>query len=1096
MNNYVVYHLHSDMSNGVTNIDSVTKCTDYIQRAEELGMSAMAFSEHGSVFGWYEKKKEMEKCNIKYIHAEEFYVTEKLFEYPDESELAESLLGANEKEAQEILYNFLESGKKKIRDNYHCVLIAKNWDGVKEINKLCSKSFNRTDGHFYYVPRITFDELRGTSNNIIITTACLGGILSKGNYDIQNNFLSFLKQNKERCYLEIQHHNVLEQKEYNEKLYRISQEYQIPLIAGTDTHSLNKFHEEGRTILQKAKGVLFAEENNWDLKFKTYDELCDAYKIQNTLPKNVYLEAIENTNVMASKVEFFNMDKSTKYPHIYNNPVEMFEKKIQEGLNNNKYIQTTHEKRLIEERINEELPVYEKVGAIDFMLLETYIREWEKQNDIQRGYGRGSVSGSLIAYLLNITEMDSLKFDLNFFRFLNPDRVTNSDIDCDYSEEDRDKLKYFLLHDKLNLDNIKTSEIITFNTVAMKGTIKEICRAIGINIKEAQEISNAVEVSENGNWTIDDSWRRKYPNVFKYVDIISGTIVSIGSHPSGVLISDMDIESEIGLCTKSGSEYPISMLDMHPLDELMYVKLDLLGLDNIGIINKTCKLLGIERLNPDNTNLNDENVWKSIREDTTAIFQWESNSAKQYLKNFMSDETINKVRILNPNFSYIKWFSFGNGLLRPACASYRDEVAKGNFYDNGLKELNDFLAPEMGHVCMQETIMKFLVKFCGYSQAESDNVRRAIAKKQGTVTLLPEIEKRFIDYTSVKYNITKEKCTEIIKPFIQIILDASSYGFSWNHSDAYSCIGYICGYLRYYYPLEFLTAAFNTFADKKDKLINLTEYANKIKIKIQPIKFRHSIFKCSYDKSTNSIFKGLNSVKYISENIVNGLTKLGKMQCNNFIDFLVNNSQLEIKEERCNKRHIEVLIKLNYFSEFGKSKYLLKIYEIFDSYYGKKSINKEKCLVPHEIMSQYSQETEKMYKIQDSVLLVNNLISMIPNEDISLREKVDSSIEYLNCIQPSLIESDRKKLYIESIKELKTKEDKRKFGYSIETTSLGSGKRGRLTIFSKIYNQYGKIGEGDIIKVETLHSERGYFILDKYNIISKYTESTREENKI
>ena len=142
--------------------------------------------------------------------------------------------------------------------------------------------------------------------------------------------------------------------------------------------------------------------------------------------------------------------------------------------------------------------------------------------------------------------------------------------------------------------------------------------------------------------------------------------------------------------------------------------------------------------------------------------------------------------------------------------------------------MNEFLAPEAGRVCMQETIMMFLVKFCGYTQAESDNVRRAIAKKKGTEQLLPEIEKRFIEYSSTHYNITKEKCQEVIKPFLQIILDASSYGFSWNHSDAYSAIGYISGYLRYYYPLEFLTAAFNIFTDKEDKITAITDYAKKI----------------------------------------------------------------------------------------------------------------------------------------------------------------------------------------------------------------------------------------------------------------------------
>lgn len=357
-----------------------------------------------------------------------------------------------------------------------------------------------------------------------------------------------------------------------------------------------------------------------------------------------------------------------------------------------------------------------------------------------------------------------------------------------------------------------------------------MCRAL---YKDRQDI-NYIQVSNHickEVETHEEAVRKKYPEVFRYVDIVNGTIVSIGTHPSGVLISDLPIEQTVGLCSVSTSEYPVSMINMKELDDLMYVKLDILGLDNIGVINETCKTLGIERLTPDNTDMEDMSVWKSIRDDTTLIFQWESDSAQHYLRQFMSDSTLETARSKIPNFSMLKWMSFGNGLLRPACASFRDSVAKGEFYDNGFDALNEFLSPEAGRIAMQETIMQFLVKFCGYSAAESDNVRRAIAKKKGTETLLPEIEERFVAYCSEQYDMTSEQCEKIIKPFLQIILDASAYGFSWNHSDAYSSIGYICGYLRYYYPLEFLTAALNIFGDNMDKTAAITNYATSVGIR-------------------------------------------------------------------------------------------------------------------------------------------------------------------------------------------------------------------------------------------------------------------------
>ena len=993
MENYTVLHLHSDMSNGVTNIDSCTKYIDYIIRAEELGMKAMAFSEHGSVFAWDLKKEDMEKHGLKYIHAEEFYVTETVDE--------------------------------KIRDNWHCLLIAKNWDGVREINKLASISFSRNDGHYYYAPRITFDDLLHTSDNIIISTACLGGILNRASKDIQERFIKFLSENKHRCFLEIQHHNVAEQIAYNRKLYSISKKYGIRLVAGTDTHSLNEQHAEGRKILQRSKNIFFEDEEGWDLTFKSYDELCEAYKKQCSLPEGVYLEAIENTNVIADMVEPFEIDRHTKYPHIYDNPVETFKKKINEGYKNNKYLKERYPRNVVSSRLKEELAVYEKVGAIDFMLLETYIREWEAKNGIESGYGRGSVSGSLIAYALGITQMDSLKFNLNFFRFMNPSRVTNADIDSDYCSSDREKIKYFLLHDKLNLPNIKTSEIITFNTIAMKGAIKDVCRALNISLDEAQTISDAVTMDENHKWTIDNKWREKYPEVFKYVDIVSGTIVSIGSHPSGVLVSDRDIESDIGLCSISTSDYPVSMLDMHGLDGQMYVKLDILGLDNIGVINETCRMLGIDRLTPDNVDLNDEKVWKSIRDDTTLIFQWESDSAQAYLKKFMSDETIAKAKEKDQNFSYIKWFSFGNGLIRPSCASFRDDVACGKFYDNGFKELNEFLAPEAGRVAMQETIMMWLQKFCGYSPAESDNVRRAIAKKKGTATLLPEIEQRFIDYSSTHYDITVEKCKEVIKPFLQIILDASAYGFSWNHSDSYSCTGYISGYLRYYYPLQFLTAAFNIFFDKEDKIVNITKYANKIGIPIKDIKFRHSKADYNCDVSENVIYKGIRSIKYMNEDVANKLYDMREQNFDSFVDV--------IKVFPGNSRQLDILIKLNYFSEFGKIGTLLRIVDLYNLYGGKKLLKKDKCKLPSELLSKYCTETDKQWRVQDQDGFIKELCGMIPkNCFVPLQSIFNWQQEYLGYISYK----DESKKNVGYVLDVNTKYSPKITMYAIDTGSM------------------------------------------------------------
>lgn len=426
--NYIVYHLHSKLSNGITNIDSVTDYKDYIKRAKECGMKSLGFAEHGCVLEWVHKKQEIEKNGMKYIHASEFYVTEEMYEYPDVSEMRKATLGLAGEElenSQKEIEEYLEKNKSLVKDNYHCVLIARNYNGVKELNRLSSKSF-RKDGHRYYRPRITLDELISTSENIIVTTACIGGILASGKKTAQEKFLKFLCDNKHRCFLEIQHHCDDFQIQYNRYLARISYKYGIPLIAGTDTHALNEKHMMGRAILQKSKEVSFDSESSWNMKWLTYDELVSEYEKQCSVASDVYLQAIENTNVMADMIEEFELDYSKKYPKLYDDSDKVFKNKIVEGIRR-RGINKLPNYNEYKERINYELDTYNHNGAVDFMLLEEDYKTALTKQGVDFGWSRGSVSGSEIAYLLGITEIDSVKHGLNFERFMNKERVSLAD---------------------------------------------------------------------------------------------------------------------------------------------------------------------------------------------------------------------------------------------------------------------------------------------------------------------------------------------------------------------------------------------------------------------------------------------------------------------------------------------------------------------------------------------------------------------------------------------------------------------------------------------------------------------------------------------
>lgn len=1000
MGNYVIYHLHSMYSNGVTNIDSITGYQQYVDFAKENGMKAMAFSEHGSVFSWLKKKEAIEKAGMKYIHAEEFYITEKLYEdeYPDvPDEFYEASLGEDSLEVQKELDESIAVNRKKLKDNYHCVLIAKNYDGVKELNKLSSVSFNRDDGHFYYRPRITFDELINTSDNIIVTTACLASILNKGNDALRDKYIGFLRKNKHRCFLEIQHHDVDDQKEYNKYLWGLSKTIDVPLIAGTDTHALNEEHMKGRAIMQKSKNVHFAEEDKWDLTAKTYDELVAAYKKQDSLPMEVVLEAIDNTNKMADMIEEFEVTREYKYPHLWEDPEGLIRQKIKEGIVRRGVDKYPNYQDYLD-RIEHEMSAYIHNGAIDFMLLMEDIISWMRDHDIMPGYGRGSCNGSVIAWLLGITEMDSIKHKLNFERFMNVERVSLSDIDTDIPPSKIEDVKQYIM----SKPGLYCSDIITFNTVSDKGAIRDVGRALEIPLSEVGEICDCVDNAKEY-----EKVRKKYSELFYYVDLVKGVIVSIGTHPCGMIVSPQSLDDNVGLCSTSTSPYPVSELYMKEVDSLNYVKLDLLKLDTIEIINDTCELAGIERLTPDNVDINDDNVWNAMREDTAGIFQWNSGTGSDYIKKLLSDSTIKKFKKVMPNIDKMTLLSIGNSAIRPAGESYREDLANGVVRTTGSKPIDEFLSNTFGFLVFQEQIISFLHEYCGFTMGEADVVRRGFAKKTGTEAMIPVIvnggylngnENHYIDgYIKTmkdRYGISEKKSEKDIIAFIKVIEDASNYLFSLNHSQPYSYEGYVCAWLRTYYPAEFLTVSLNVNADKEEKTKELTAYAKKCGIRIEAPRYGHSKSGYECDAKNNVIYKGIKSIKYMNDKIADELMDASTHHFSNFMDLLYYID----RKTTVDKRQLLILIKLSFFSDFGDINYLLKLYELFDAFGDKKFVQKSKLEqfgISEQLVRDIAEkETATRFNV-DIKRFLNKAAKNIEFQPCSLADKIKYQIELL-----------------------------------------------------------------------------------------------------
>ena len=437
--NYTILHLHDELSL----LDSTTKFEEYVDKAVELGMKSIARTNHGNVYKWIEKLMYCKKKGIKYIHGCEVYLTETLDE--------------------------------KIRDNYHTILIAKNELGRKELHTLLDVS-TRED-HMYYKNRITFDEFLNISDNIIKISACLASPLSRLNHD--NSYYEKLVNKYD--FLEIQYHNCKDQIEFNKYLYELSLKYNKPLVVGTDTHNLDEYHAECRAIRLLSKNITFSNEDDFDLTFKSYNELIEQFEIQNSLPMNIILEAIENTNKIADMCEEIELDMSFKYPILSDNDEETLINRVKRMYNdkvNNNIIDGNNPQ--YKENLQEELRVFKKLNMMSFMLFMSEMIEWCENNNIPTCPCRGSVGGSTLAYITGITDVDPIKWGTVFSRFANEDRLEIGDVDVDFAPEQRE-LVYKYIIDRFGQDN--TAYILAIGTVSDKGTIDDIGRALKTKFK-------------------------------------------------------------------------------------------------------------------------------------------------------------------------------------------------------------------------------------------------------------------------------------------------------------------------------------------------------------------------------------------------------------------------------------------------------------------------------------------------------------------------------------------------------------------------------------------------------------------------------------
>ncbi len=915
--------------------------------------------------------------------------------------------------------------------------MAKNIDGLKELNELISRSCDRD--HFYYVNRISFDEFLNISDNIISTSACLASPLNR----LPDDHPRYMELANKYDFLEVQPHNHPDQIMYNRRLLALSEKTGKPLIAGTDTHSSTPYKAECRAVLLSAKHKSYGDEDSFDLTYKTYDELVDAFRTQGVLTEEEYVGAIENTNLLYDMTEDIELDTSIKYPILYGS-CEEDEKRFEELVDTKLYekiengIIETDQIGAFRDAVDEEMRVFKKLNMTGFMLAMSELVCWCKSQGMAIGNARGSVGGSRIAYITDIIDLNPEQWHTVFSRFANEDREEIGDIDIDCVEDDRPAIFEHIIN---RFGSNKTARVASFGTAQAKGVIDDVGRHLASVFRE-----NYPEKDDNP-WSLPDIARiksefdadeeltkAKYPELFYYFDGLLDTKISQSVHPAGIVISPITLDNNYGTFDKDGEN--CLMLDMENIhDYTGLAKFDFLVLKTVQVIRDTCRYLGKPYPKSHEVNWDDKKVWADMIKSPAAIFQFESSFAFDSLKRFKPKSIFD--------------MSLVTACIRPTGASYRDQLLARMPHRNPSEIIDKLLEKNLGYLVYQEDTIAFLQQVCGLSGSEADNIRRAIGRKQKERldSAMPLILKGYC----AKSDKPREESEEEAKAFLQIIEDSAAYQFGYNHSIAYCMLGYLCAYYRYYHPLEFITSFLNNAANEDD-IRNGTAYANRVGIKVTMPKWGLSKGIYFYNEDKNIIAKGLNSIKYMSDSAAENLFNLASQKnYKYFVDLLADIDS----ETNLNSRQLDILIKIDFFSEFGNQRELICIRDMFfDKFKRGRAKKMHRDMVDgtpiEDVVKKYAVGTTKngqiakFYTLTDIMAIVREIedhMKSVGMPDLEDYLKIQNFVDAMGYMgYSSGKEEDRKKLYILDTFPLKRRKDGVQFGYSVFTKSIGSGK--------------------------------------------------------
>lgn len=985
-------HLHVHTKYSL--LDGMMHIEDIAERLKEIGQDTIAITEHGNLYSNVEAFSKLSKEGIKVINGCEMYIC-------DDVDVT-----------------------NKDSKYHHLVLLCKNEQGRTNLNWLVSQS---TLHKYYGRPRIDFNMLKEHHEGLICLSACMAGEVSRalmnGDSKLAEKIaLKYKSLFGEDYYIEYQAHLVDEQQSLNLQLIELAEKLGIKYVVTCDAHYVRPEDEKYHNIFIQIGSQREAGETYKDCYLQSEQDVIDkcistkqytqkaiattheiADKCENTIPLSApiiphfpvpapykseleYLKFICNDGLKKKGFMSWNMEQWNQYmtDKLYAADGTYTERKLVQ-FNSVKEIQ-----QMYIQRAKYEMHALEAMGFEGYYLMvHSYVNAAKR-----RGIARGSGGGSLLAYLCGIVDIDPIKYGLYFERFidvgaidlLKDGTITKKelkipDFDVDFAPNDREKVVQYVV-DKYGEENVVSLGQFTY--LWAKGAIKDIGRVLGIPFELTNEMTKNLddetieEALANG---VLDSYKDEYPQLFEYASKLSGLPKSFGVHPCGKCITIQPAEYYNATEWNDGKNTWVLQGDMRSADDLGLVKADFLGLRTLDVIYDTLEMIGKDYnyIAPHKINMNDIKVWNEFANgNTDCIFQFESPGMKQMLKEM-------KCNCMDE-------LSAANALYRPGSKNFIPNYINRKNGTEAIEYLHPDLEPILKNsysiIVFQEQLIE-IGRLAGLRNP--DELRKATAKKKPK--LMAKIE------PELKGGLMKRGWTsEQVAQLWDTILLFASYSFNKSHSSAYGLTAYITMYLKVYHTNEFFAACINSYEGKINEVIKTIKEAKRMGVDVRFDKWQNATGETVCHD--NVVWLGTNTMKGFGKNVATGLNELSQKEYNDFVDFLIDANV----NPNIDKSQLESLITLGWFNQFGASGKLSRIYKLFESIYGRKQFAKDKCPIPHDIISQFCKETDKQYREVDCNGLLSFMCSQVEDFELPLEYRLKTQQEvcgYISYIDTS-----------------------------------------------------------------------------------------------